>query len=139
MMKLMQDKNDKLIPVLVKAVRDLSRKVDAGFEQVDKRFEQVDKRFEQVDQRFEQVDQRMATKEDLNDLEAKIIQRIEESEAMTGRGFVAVQEQIYQLATKAELAKVASDVRDIKRRLIDVETDTPTRQEFEELKRAVAS
>ncbi|OGY16174.1 MAG: hypothetical protein A2784_03815 [Candidatus Chisholmbacteria bacterium RIFCSPHIGHO2_01_FULL_48_12] len=121
----MQTKSDRLIPKLVKAVKDLSRKVDSGFKQ--------------VDQRFEQVDQRMATKDDLKELEARVIQRIEESEVITGKVFDETQKHIYQLATKAELARVASDVSDIKRRLIDVERDTPTRDEFEALRRIVVS
>ena len=54
---------------------------------------------------------------------------------------MATKEDLKSLATKEELEmlsgdlnKVASDVKDIKRRLLDVESDTPTRREFNQLK-----
>jgi hypothetical protein len=47
---------------------------------------------------------------------------------------MATKEDLKFLATKDDLNKVATAVKDIKRQLLDLESDTPTRSEFTRLK-----
>ncbi len=91
---------------------------------------------------------RPTTKRDLEDLGAQIVSAV--SKSMED---LATKEDLKSLATKKDLEGVATnlkkleekvdlmggDVSDIRRRVIDLETDTPTRNEFNVLKHAVAT
>ena len=94
-----------------KLILNLDKTIKQLSRKVDNGFRAVDKRFEQVDDKFEELEIRI------------------------GRGFADVQDQINNLATKDGLRRVANDVSDVRRRLMDLERDTPTKQEFDELRR----
>ena len=101
--------------------------VDKRFEQIDARFEQVDKRFEQIDARFEQVDKRIAEvdanfaqiREELHDTETRLlsefwkwgrtteirVRRLETLDATTADRLAAMEERIFTLERKAEIAR----------------------------------
>jgi chromosome segregation ATPase len=101
--------------------------VDARFEQVDARFEQVDARFDQVDARFDQVQKRFAEvdanfaqiREELHDTETRLlsefwkwgrtteirVRRLETLDATTADRLAAMEERIFTLERKAEIAR----------------------------------
>ncbi len=90
------------------------------------------------------------TMRDLEDLGAQIVSAV--SKAMEDLATkedlksLATKEDLKSLATKEDLKKLeekvhlmGGDVSDIRRRVIDLETDTPTRNEFTSLKQVVAT
>lgn len=89
------------------------------------------------------------TKRDLEDLGAHIITAVSKTmeDFATKKDLenLATKKDLENLATKADLKKLeekvdlmGGDISDIRRRVIDLETDTPTRNEFDTLKHAVA-
>ncbi len=86
---------------------------------------------------------KIATVGDLDDLASQIITGINETlknyATKDDIKLVATKEDIKNVATKLEgkIDNVASDVSDIRRRVIDLEMDHVTRREFIDLKKQV--
>ncbi|MEO5927602.1 MAG: hypothetical protein ABIO72_02775 [Patescibacteria group bacterium] len=59
------------------AVQDLATNMQDLATHMDERFEKVDRRFENIDRRFEKIESTMATKDELKQLENRVITEID--------------------------------------------------------------
>ena len=51
---------------------DLARMIAGGFNEMHEKFDAIDKRFEDVDKRFDNIEATMATKSDIQRIEARL-------------------------------------------------------------------